>query len=301
MTTSIAPHAPYRAFDVEVGRIEHLTPSFVRITFTGTDLHDFADNGNDQRLKLVLPLDDLGFEHFPRSEEWYRDWRLLPEEHRNPIRTYTVRAARPDIAEVEMDLVLHGDGGPASRWAGTARIGDRLVLIGPNRLCPGDTTAAEWRPRSGASLLIGADPTAVPAACAILAELAEDACGVAVLEVPTEADRLSVRAPAGIRVDWRIQDGAPGAALEAGVRAAVRHLVAAPSTPGSDPGAADTDVLWDIPVDDTDGAEPAPLYAWLAGEASAVVRLRRHLVADVGVDRKSLAFMGYWRQGKAEG
>ena len=29
--------------------------------------------------------------------------------------------------------------------------------------------------------------------------------------------------------------------------------------------------------------------------------LRRHLVSDLGIDRRSVAFMGYWRRGKAEG
>jgi NADPH-dependent ferric siderophore reductase len=41
-------------------------------------------------------------------------------------------------------------------------------------------------------------------------------------------------------------------------------------------------------------------YAWLAGEAAVIKTLRRHLVTDCGVDRRSVAFMGYWRQGRAE-
>ena len=37
------------------------------------------------------------------------------------------------------------------------------------------------------------------------------------------------------------------------------------------------------------------------GSEAAVVRgLRRYLVRDVGVDRKQVAFMGYWRKGRAE-
>jgi NADPH-dependent ferric siderophore reductase len=41
-------------------------------------------------------------------------------------------------------------------------------------------------------------------------------------------------------------------------------------------------------------------YAWLAGEASTITALRRHLVRDLGIDRRSIAFMGYWRRGRAE-
>ncbi|WP_349814885.1 SIP domain-containing protein [Curtobacterium sp. MCJR17_043] len=36
------------------------------------------------------------------------------------------------------------------------------------------------------------------------------------------------------------------------------------------------------------------------GEAGCVKELRRHLVRGVGLDRKQVAFMGYWRHGKAE-
>jgi NADPH-dependent ferric siderophore reductase len=43
-----------------------------------------------------------------------------------------------------------------------------------------------------------------------------------------------------------------------------------------------------------------PFYAWIAGEAGVVKDLRRYLVRDVGIDRKQVAFMGYWRKGKAE-
>ncbi|MCY1159333.1 MAG: siderophore-interacting protein, partial [Citricoccus sp.] len=42
-------------------------------------------------------------------------------------------------------------------------------------------------------------------------------------------------------------------------------------------------------------------YAWLAGEAGAITSIRRHLVKDLGIDRKCVSFMGYWKQGRAEG
>ena len=58
----------------------------------------------------------------------------------------------------------------------------------------------------------------------------------------------------------------------------------------------DQQVLWDVPREDDD----LPVYAWIAGEAGCVKELRRHLVRSVGLDRKQVAFMGYWRHGKAE-
>ena len=72
----------------------------------------------------------------------------------------------------------------------------------------------------------------------------------------------------------------------------------------------DEEILWDVPAALTQAAQGSsagtekdarPFYAWIAGEAGPVKRLRRYLVQEVGVDRKQIAFMGYWRQGKAEG
>jgi len=36
----------------------------------------------------------------------------------------------------------------------------------------------------------------------------------------------------------------------------------------------------------------------VAGEAGAVMAIRRHLVKDCGIDKRSITFMGYWRHGK---
>ena len=41
------------------------------------------------------------------------------------------------------------------------------------------------------------------------------------------------------------------------------------------------------------------LYAWIAGESKVVTGLRRLLVNELGMDRRQVAFMGYWRRGVA--
>ncbi len=40
---------------------------------------------------------------------------------------------------------------------------------------------------------------------------------------------------------------------------------------------------------------PGNAFAWVAGEAGAVRALRRHLVGDRGLDKRSVDFAGYWR------
>ena len=62
---------PYRIFRVQVRRLCRLSPSFLRVTFGGADLGSFADNGFDQRIKLVLPLPGCGVDHMPTGPDWY--------------------------------------------------------------------------------------------------------------------------------------------------------------------------------------------------------------------------------------
>ena len=120
-------------FGVQVRAVQRLSPSFVRITFTGHDLDRFADPGLDQRIEPVSrPRGATGFEGVPMDRGWAGLYEL-PDEVRPSVRTYTTRAVRPLLREVDVDMVLHGDGGPASRFAGSAAPGDVAALLGPGR------------------------------------------------------------------------------------------------------------------------------------------------------------------------
>jgi NADPH-dependent ferric siderophore reductase len=297
----------YRTFPARVSRAVRLSPSFLRVTFTGPELAGFGSNGWDQRIKVLLPLPGRGILDCPAGDDWYGAWRALPPERRMPIRTYTVRAARPESQEVDVDFVLHGATGPASAWAEHATTGDEVVLVGPDARFPGPTGGFEWRPPADAScLLIAGDETAVPAICAIVESLPAGRQVRVLLEVPTAADALEVADPAGVGITWLPRwpaDGAPaaprGRLLTAAVVAAVRELgdLLAPS-PATDLADVDVDsgILWEVP--DTATGASSGVYAWLAGEAGVVKGLRRHLVQDAGIDRRSVAFMGYWREGR---
>src|SRR3712207_9054452 len=97
MTTETAP-APtvpaFRPFAVRVARVRRLGPSFLRVTFTGADLDEFASGGADQRIKVLFPLPSSGLEHCPMDGDWYTQWRALPQAHRNPRRSYTGQIGR---------------------------------------------------------------------------------------------------------------------------------------------------------------------------------------------------------------
>jgi NADPH-dependent ferric siderophore reductase len=302
-----APQIPaYRTFAVRVARLQRLSPSFLRVTFTGPDLDECAPNGFDQRIKLLLPLPGRGVADCPTGPDWYAEWRALPAGHRNPIRTYTVRAGRPAVREIDVDVVLHGATGPASAWAQQAAVGDEIALVGPNLRFPGPTGGFEWHPPSDAScLLVAGDETAVPAVAAIVESLPAGTDARVLLEVPTAADILPLAAPAGVEVTWLPRRTHGATSAPHGTRLAAAVVRAAESLPRRAPVAlpadlddvdVDTGILWEVPADGP--RTPSGPYVWLAGEAGTVKGLRRHLVQEAGLDRGSVAFMGYWRQGK---
>ncbi|MEG8036150.1 siderophore-interacting protein [Sphingomonas sp. LR61] len=170
------------------------------------------------------------------------------------------------------------------------------------------TGAAEFALGHANRILLAGDETAAPAICAILEALDVSTVGHVFIEVPTDADRLPVSAPAGVEVRWIARNGAThGVRMTDQVHARASTVVAGAEPVAAGPACGDAveladvdvdeQVLWDVPATE----ESRPVYAWIAGEAGcAKRRLRRHLVRVVGIDRKQVAFMGYWRHGKAE-
>ncbi|NJP97512.1 siderophore-interacting protein [Nonomuraea sp. FMUSA5-5] len=298
---------PFHMFHVRVDRLERLSPSFLRVTFTGDDLRHFADNGFDQRVKLFLPVPEHGFAHLPSGSDWYPRWRELDETRRNPMRTYTARTVRPEAGEVDVDIVMHPDGGPAARWAEAVQVGDAAALYGPHARFAGRHGGLEFHPPAGTGcVLIAGDETAVPAICAILERLPAHLHGEVFMEVPCADDALPVETAASVKVTWLARNGGErGGELVPAVQAAAGRLLPSSPAPASTSAPADfvdvdvdTEELWEVPPEEE--VDHGPLYAWLAGEASVIKTLRRHLVGERGVDRRSVAFMGYWRDGRAE-
>ncbi|OMQ14441.1 NADPH-dependent ferric siderophore reductase, partial [Modestobacter sp. VKM Ac-2676] len=133
---AVAPE--YRFFSVRVARVQRISPTFLRLTLAGPDLTGFGVGGADQRIKLVISRDGAPVEELlTDGPGWYQEYCALPDDRRPHLRTYTVRDARPEEGEVDVDVVLHGidDGhaGPAASWAAAAVPGDRVVILGPDR------------------------------------------------------------------------------------------------------------------------------------------------------------------------
>ena len=316
MTLTDTAPIPFRLFEVEVKRIVAISPTYRRVTFTGELCADIADNRHDQRIKFLLPTESAGVDDFSlEPTTWYQRWRELPDEKRMPMRTYTIREVRSALAEFDVDVALHGRLGPASSWALDAQPGDRIIVNAPCAHYPDVHGGVDWHaPERVDRVLLAGDETAAPAIAGILERLPADASGVAVIEVPHADDAVVIGSkPDGIELVVLARGGATvGTLLEPELRSRAPRVleeceliaraerIAHATLEDVD---IDAGLLWEVPVSESGGAalgDRAPFYAWLAGEASVIKKARRLLVSELGVDRRSVAFMGYWREGRAE-
>ncbi|MCD6640393.1 MAG: siderophore-interacting protein [Nocardioides sp.] len=306
MSTAVA--LPMVLAEVTVSAVERLSPSFVRLVLAGEGLADIGVDGPwwDQRFKLVVPTEDGVLTSVEDADEtWLGTWADRPVEERGHMRTYTVRSVLGTGADtrVVVDVVVHpGASGPGGDWAAAAVVGSRAVALLPRRGVP--FGGIEFTNPPGADLLLVGDESAVPAVCAVLEQLPDDATGAAFLEVPVAEDIQAVRRPPGVALTWLARGvRAHGEALHEAVLA---HLGAGAPAPEIAVDEVDPD-LWETPTWSSSGEplEPASggaypqLHAWIAGESAMVTGLRRHLVRELGVDRSQVAFMGYWRRGVA--
>ncbi|OFI38897.1 NADPH-dependent ferric siderophore reductase [Arthrobacter sp. SW1] len=299
-----------------------------------------SGNTLDLRIKLLIPSLDADGRTLPLPAfemgnlGWYQEWLTMDPAVRGAMRTYTVRSERLDAVypEIDVDFVMHfdgdGRGGPAANWALNAKPGDSLTIIGPNNRAAHCVTAEiysgiEWRPGLAQRVLLAGDETAVPAISAILESLPAGINGHAFLEVPEAGDFQDLQTAADVEITWLARGASIGRSRPHGelLQDAVRKAVPVPGWVGIASEAAagpepedvnvDQDILWETPQRmDTASIQatrnpdlPAgalPFYAWIAGEAGVIKEMRRYLVRDVGIDRKQVAFMGYWRKGKAE-
>jgi NADPH-dependent ferric siderophore reductase len=259
---------PLTLREVEVVRVADLTPGMRRITLAGEQLRDFTSaNGFAQPA-----FDSSGFDDdirlvfcYPGQTEpvlpLQKEKGLdLPRDPRPLSKVYTVRRWNPEAGELDVDFVKHGIG-VGTTWAYRTQPGDRIHFYGPStsRALPQD---ADW-------LLVAGDDTAIPAIARLLDELPDDARAQVFIEVAEDSHRLELRALPHVEVTWLVRDGA-----EAGTTTLVLDAVK-------------NTAWWD-----------GRLFAWIAGEHTAVRDLRRHMVEDRGVPKEDIGFTGYWRRGE---
>ena len=205
---------------------------------------------------------------------------------------------------MDVDVVLHGVDGPpglAASWA-AARSRRPVVLARPRprRLPARPGGSSGHRPPRRRACSLAGDETAVPAISAIVEALPG---GRRDDRRPRGARRRRHAVPrraAGGRghAGWSAARGARGEALGPAVHAALRELGDADRPPAPSRGRRPRRAASSGRC--PGGPAPTVCYAWLAGEAGMVKAPRRPRPRP-GRPAQSVAFMGYWRTGAAEG
>jgi len=254
MTETAPRRTPPRLLRVK--RSDLLSPSLKRIFLAGDALDGFPADSDGAHIKLMFPkphqtdpvLPTLG----PQGPIW-------PPDHDRPItRTYSVSHYNPDSGELAVDFVLHGDNGPASRWATAAKPGDAIGVAGPggpDRI----KTGADW-------YLLVADPSAFAAINAAINALPTDARGYAFIEVSDASDVLPLSAPPALDVQWLLRGNTPAGASTL-LLDAIESLNWFPGMPS----------------------------IMLAGENSQVVAIRDYVLQEKKVPKKMLYAVPYWK------
>ena len=242
---------------VTVKSVERLTPKSVRVTFGGPELEGFTNNGPATHLKVMFTRPGESKIDIP---EWGPEGPILREgQGYPPSRTYTPRFWRPEVPELVVDFMLHGEG-LASTWAQSVKAGDVSAVSaaagGPYAV---DATA-DW-------FLLAADESALPGLGTILEVLPSTARAKVFVEVADADEEIALESPASLDVTWLHRGaGTPSEALESAVRA-------------------------------TDFPAGSKNRVWVGCEAGVMRNIRRELL-DRGIDRSEMHTHGYWKSGE---
>lgn len=289
----------YMPFLVHLTARSRVSENLVRLTFKGPTLDQFGTTCLDQRIKLAFGSREC-VEELVERDDWFAWARSLPEHVRPHLRTYTVKAVRPMLKELDVDFVVHGTEGPASAFAVKAPIGTHIAVVGPVEGAPGSSSeGVAWAPGSASHILIAGDETAVPAISNIVESLSPEVRGAVFLEVPSSGDIQDFTAPHGVTVNWLPRESHTGATRGDVLYRAVQEWCDHNGLPSCDVQ-TDVDNSYDNSVllwDEAKQGNTDALYTWVAADADTVARLRHEMRKKRGLPRESSSFMGYWRMG----
>jgi NADPH-dependent ferric siderophore reductase len=246
---------PPRFRRVEVLRTERVSPRMMRVTVGGAELDGFTVEQPASSVRVLLPTTRAGDFVVPT---WTGNEYRLPNGERPRIRTLTPRRVDTTTNEIDLDIVLHGEG-TASRWAEHATVGSPSAISGPAR--------GYAVPSDGARFVLGGDETALPALTQVLRALPQSATVTAFIEIATPDAAIHVEPREGATVAWLV------------------------TAPAATPGHAFATAVCDAVIDDD-------TFVWAAGEAAAVQRIRRYLFEHRGMPRGSATIRGYWKHGR---
>ncbi|MET8024075.1 siderophore-interacting protein [Streptomyces avermitilis] len=188
-------------------RTERLTPHMQRVVLGGDGLAEFTvGTRTDHYVKLLFGAEGVTY---PEPFDMQRIREEFPRDQWPVTRTYTVRAWDPELRELTLDFVVHGDEGLAGPWATRVQSGELVRFMGPGGAYAPDTSA-DWH-------LLAGDESALPAIAAALESLPDGADARAFIEVsgPEEEQKIA----SDVDVVWLHRGDRPvGEALVEAVR-----------------------------------------------------------------------------------
>ncbi len=247
------------ATEAVVTRVERLTPHMIRVVVGGEGLRAIDCGAyTDHYVKVLFPQPGVDY---PEPFDMGAIRETLPREAWPVVRTYTVRKWLPDLPELWIDFVVHGDEGVAGPWAANAKPGDVVRFMGPGGGYVPDPDA-DWH-------LLAGDESALPAIAAALEGMPAGAAVTAYVVVAGADEEQKLETAAAAEIVWLHRGDRPVGELLAGtVRAAAFR--------------------------------PGRLQAFVHGEAHFVKDLRGYLRKERGVPMTQLSISGYWRRGLNE-
>ncbi len=242
-----------------VARCEPHSPYLMRITLQGPELDGYEPPLPAGSVRLLLP-DQPGAPLV--TPVWNGNAYFHADGRRPVIRTLTPLRHDGAAHELDIEVVLHGEG-PLSAWASTCAPGAAVAVSGPGRGYAVDERVPD---------LFAGDESALPAIGQLLAAVPASSPVTAIVEIAHPEARVPLTERADVDVRWleRPPDASPGAALVDAVADALAQ-----------------------------GAVGADTKLWVAGEAAAVQRLRRHLFEELGMSRARAHVRGYWKHGRS--
>lgn len=254
---------------------KQLSPHMVRLVLGGPGFAaiEFKSVGEspatDQYIKLLFLPQGVESAQLPEGVDLSRPYDMdalreqLSTEQMPVTRTYTIRHVDHLNAQIWVDFVVHGDVGRAGVWAKGAEAGDLISFFGPG---------SGYAPRGDAAWhLLAGDEAALPAIASALESMAQDARGVAVVEIRDAAERQPLDVPAGMDLVWlhREADFSPETTMLA-------------------------EYLEELTIPEGD------VQVFVHGERAQMKRIRRMLVDQKGLDRKAMSLSAYWAHGRIE-
>ena len=230
---------------LEVTNTELLGRNMKRVTLHGSDLSDFPEHQESGYVKLRFP-------------------KTVKDSDRNTnkdydLRSYTIRAFDSKKLELVLDFLLHGDSGPASKWATSVKKGETIEIAGPGAAILA-SQEADW-------YLFAGDMTALPAIAVNLEKLDDQSKGLALIEVNSLEDKQELIKPKGMEIKWILNPN-PLAGCE--------ELIEALGN-----------VEWQ-------GTNP---YAWIAGEFDLMRFARQLIKHEKSLPKEAMYLSCYWKIG----